>query len=77
VTGVTVHFVDEHLDNGPIILQKTVEIKEGDTEETLLERVHEEEHRIYAVTATPVQPQVAEDWYQISPLEFSFAGGAM
>ncbi|MCX5668179.1 MAG: phosphoribosylglycinamide formyltransferase [Candidatus Omnitrophica bacterium] len=47
VTGVTVHFVDENLDNGPIILQKTVEIKEGDTEETLLERVHEEEHRIY------------------------------
>jgi phosphoribosylglycinamide formyltransferase-1 len=47
VTGVTVHFVDEHLDNGPIILQKTVEIKEGDTEETLLERVHKEEHKIY------------------------------
>jgi len=47
VTGVTVHFVDEHLDNGPIILQKTVEIKEDDTEETLLERVHKEEHRIY------------------------------
>jgi len=47
VTGVTVHFVDEHLDNGPIILQKTVEIKEDDTEETLLERVHKEEHKIY------------------------------
>jgi len=47
VTGVTVHFVDEHLDNGPVILQKTVEIKEGDTEEALLERVHKEEHLIY------------------------------
>jgi len=47
VTGATVHFVDEHLDNGPIILQKCVEIKEGDTEETLLERVHREEHKIY------------------------------
>ncbi len=47
VTGVTVHFVDEHLDSGPIILQKTVEIKEGDTEEALLERLHKEEHRIY------------------------------
>ena len=47
VTGVTVHFVDEYLDNGPIILQKAVEIKEGDTEETLLERVHKEEHGIY------------------------------
>jgi phosphoribosylglycinamide formyltransferase-1 len=47
VTGVTVHFVDEHLDNGPIILQKTVEIREGDTEEALLERIHKEEHRAY------------------------------
>jgi phosphoribosylglycinamide formyltransferase 1 len=47
VTGATVHFVDEKLDNGPIILQKAVEIKEDDTEETLLERVHKEEHKIY------------------------------
>ncbi|MDP2929512.1 MAG: phosphoribosylglycinamide formyltransferase [Candidatus Omnitrophota bacterium] len=47
VTGVTVHFVDEHLDNGPIILQKYVDIKDDDTEETLLERVHKEEYRIY------------------------------
>ena len=47
VTGATVHFVDEHLDNGPIILQKCVEIIEGDTEEKLLERVHKVEHEIY------------------------------
>jgi phosphoribosylglycinamide formyltransferase 1 len=47
VTGATVHFVDEKLDNGAIILQRTVEVKEGDTEETLLERVHKEEHKIY------------------------------
>ena len=47
VTGATVHFVDEHLDNGPIIAQKCVEIKGGDTEETLLERVHKVEHEIY------------------------------
>jgi len=47
VTGPTVHFVDEKLDSGPIILQRPVEVKEDDTEETLLERVHEEEHRIY------------------------------
>jgi len=46
-TGVTVHFVDEKLDNGPIILQKAVEVKDGDTEETLLERVHKVEHEIY------------------------------
>lgn len=47
VTGPTVHFVDEKVDHGPIILQKVVEIKDNDTEETLLERVHAEEHRIY------------------------------
>ena len=47
VTGVTVHFVDEHLDNGPIILQKTIDVKEDDTEEALLERVHKEEHKAY------------------------------
>lgn len=47
VTGATVHFVDEKLDNGAIILQQTVEVKEDDTEKTLLERIHKEEHRIY------------------------------
>jgi phosphoribosylglycinamide formyltransferase-1 len=47
VTGPTVHFVDEELDNGPIIMQRAVEIQNDDTEESLLERVHEEEHRIY------------------------------
>lgn len=46
-TGVTVHFVTEELDSGPVILQKAVEIKEDDNEETLLERVHKEEHKIY------------------------------
>lgn len=47
VTGPTVHFVDEELDNGPIILQSVVEISNEDTEESLLERVHAEEHKIY------------------------------
>jgi phosphoribosylglycinamide formyltransferase-1 len=47
VTGPTVHFVDELLDNGAIILQRPIEVRENDTEETLLERVHKEEHRIY------------------------------
>ena len=47
VTGPTVHFVDDKLDNGPIILQRAVEVKDDDTEETLLERVHKEEHEIY------------------------------
>lgn len=47
VTGPTVHFVDEKLDHGPIILQKAIELKDDDTEESLLERVHKEEHKIY------------------------------
>lgn len=47
VTGPTVHFVDEELDHGPIILQKPVLVKDDDSEESLLERVHEEEHKIY------------------------------
>ncbi|MDD5429066.1 MAG: phosphoribosylglycinamide formyltransferase [Candidatus Omnitrophica bacterium] len=47
VTGPTVHFVDEKLDHGPIILQKAIDVKDDDTEEGLLERVHKEEHKIY------------------------------
>lgn len=42
VTGATVHFVDEVLDNGPIILQKAVMIEEGDTPEVLQRRVMEQ-----------------------------------
>lgn len=42
VTGATVHFVDEGTDTGPIILQKAVEIQEGDTPEILQKRVMEE-----------------------------------
>jgi len=47
VTGCTVHFVDETLDSGPIILQRCVEVKEDDTIETLTQRILEEEHKIY------------------------------
>ena len=47
VTGVTVHFVDEEMDHGPIILQEAVPIRPGDTEARLLSRVHRVEHRLY------------------------------
>lgn len=47
VAGCTVHFVDETIDNGPIILQRCVEVKEDDTEESLAERILEQEHKIY------------------------------
>lgn len=42
ITGATVHYVDEGMDSGPIILQKAVEVKEGDTPQSLQRRVMEE-----------------------------------
>ena len=47
VTGVTVHFVDEEVDHGPIIAQAAVEIKPNDTYDTLAERIHGAEHQLY------------------------------
>jgi len=47
VSGCTVHFVDEGVDSGPIVLQRAVEIKDDDTEESLAERILKEEHQIY------------------------------
>jgi phosphoribosylglycinamide formyltransferase-1 len=47
VSGVTVHFVTAELDGGPIILQRTVPVIDGDTDETLAERILVEEHRAY------------------------------
>lgn len=47
VTGPTVHFVDEELDHGPIILQAAVQVDDDDTEESLAQKVHKEEHKIY------------------------------
>lgn len=46
-SGCTVHFVDEHLDAGPIVLQAVVPIEDSDTAATLSERILAEEHRIY------------------------------
>ncbi len=47
ITGVTVHFINEDLDAGPIILQKPVMIEETDTLESLEEKIHRTEHQIY------------------------------
>jgi phosphoribosylglycinamide formyltransferase-1 len=47
VSGCTVHFVDEHLDAGPIILQRVVEVKDDETAETLAARILEKEHGTY------------------------------
>ena len=46
-SGCTVHFVDEKMDNGPIILQAVVKVKEDDTVEDLSARILKEEHKIY------------------------------
>ena len=46
-TGVTVHFVDEGVDTGPIILQRTLVVNAGETLESLEARVHELEYKIY------------------------------
>ena len=47
VSGCTVHFADEGVDTGPIILQRTVEVLEGDEEEALSARILEQEHQAY------------------------------
>ena len=47
LSGCTVHLVDEHLDQGPIVIQQPVEVLDDDTVETLSERILQQEHRIY------------------------------
>ena len=54
VSGCTVHFVDETLDGGPIIAQRTVPVMEGDTVETLSARILEQEHKLYAESVASV-----------------------
>jgi phosphoribosylglycinamide formyltransferase-1 len=48
IVGCTVHFVDENLDAGPIVLQAAIPVHDADTEVTLSERILAEEHRIYS-----------------------------
>jgi len=48
VTGVTVHFVDEEMDHGPIIMQQSIKIEEFDTLASLEGKIHKVEHKIYA-----------------------------
>ncbi|MFZ1076530.1 MAG: phosphoribosylglycinamide formyltransferase [Nitrosotalea sp.] len=46
-SGCTVHFVDEGVDTGPVILQAIVKVKDDDTEESLSKRILKQEHKIY------------------------------
>lgn len=48
VSGATVHFVDEGIDTGPIILQEAVKVEEDDTVETLADKILKVEHKIYS-----------------------------
>jgi phosphoribosylglycinamide formyltransferase-1 len=52
--GVSIHFVTEELDGGPVIVQSHVPVHAGDTEQTLSARVQQQEHRIYPL---------AIDWF--------------
>ncbi len=48
ITGCTVHFVDEYLDSGPIIIQSAVPVLDGDTADSLSARILAQEHIIYS-----------------------------
>jgi len=52
VTGVTVHLVDDALDQGPILAQAPVPVEDDDTPATLAERIHELEHELYPETVS-------------------------
>lgn len=60
VSGVTVFFIDEGIDTGPIIAQASVPVFDNDDEESLFKRIHIEEHKLY--------PQVVR-WYAADKLE--------
>ena len=59
ITGATVHIVTSDLDAGPIVLQESVKILEGDTVETLRQRVHAAEHRILPAAIRLMEERVA------------------
>ena len=59
VSGCTVHVVDEELDHGPIVIQRTVRVEDGDTAETLADRILEQEHVAYVEA---LERLLTEDW---------------
>ena len=59
VSGCTVHLVDEELDHGPIVVQRTVPVLDDDTEESLSARILDEEHRAYPEA---LRRLVGEEW---------------
>jgi phosphoribosylglycinamide formyltransferase-1 len=59
ITGCTVHIVDEGVDTGPILMQRAVEVLEGDTEESLSARILKQEHDVYWRTIARVLDRTA------------------
>lgn len=70
ISGCTVHFVDEHLDHGAIILQRAVEVMDDDTGETLSERILEFEHETYVEAVR----RIASGDYKILGRRVVFSG---
>jgi phosphoribosylglycinamide formyltransferase-1 len=71
VTGCTVHLVDEGTDTGPIVAQAAVPVLDGDTEETLRERIQREEHRLYPLALK----LLAENLARVEGRRVHIAGG--
>jgi phosphoribosylglycinamide formyltransferase-1 len=66
LTGVTVHFVDEKVDQGPVIAQRSVRVESGDTVESLHARIQVEEHDLYpTVVRALVQGDLTVDGRQV------------
>jgi phosphoribosylglycinamide formyltransferase 1 len=67
VTGVTVFFVDEGMDTGPVVMQEAIEVREDDDWDSLEARVHEVEHRLLpAATAALVEGRIRVDGRQVT-----------
>ena len=67
VTGVTVFFVDEGMDTGPVVMQEAIEVREGDDWDSLEARVHEVEHRLLpAATAALVEGRIRVDGRKVT-----------
>ena len=67
VTGVTVFFVDEGMDTGPVVMQEAIEVNEDDDWDSLEARVHEVEHRLLpAATAALVEGRIRVDGRRVT-----------
>jgi phosphoribosylglycinamide formyltransferase-1 len=68
ISGCTVHLADEGMDTGPIVMQRAVQVLDGDTEESLSARILEQEHDVYwrAIAGILSAPDVSDVAFKIS-----------